>query len=57
MVGDVIGQQRHAFPFKKDVDPVFLEEFNKALKDMKEDGFMTNLYLEYLDMDVSKPPM
>lgn len=57
MVGEYVGQQRHAFPFKKDVDPVFLENFNQALKDMKEDGFMTELYLKYLDSDVSKPPM
>ena len=57
VVGECVGEQRHAFPFKKDVDPEFLEKFNQALKDMKEDGFMTDLYMKYLDLDVSKSPM
>lgn len=57
VVGECIGEQRHAFPFRKDVDPEFLEQFNKALREMKEDGFMSDLFIKYFDLDISKPQM
>lgn len=55
VVGDCVGEQRHAFPFTKGVDKEFLEAFDEALVEMKEDGFMTELYLKYIGVDVSKP--
>lgn len=55
VVGECIGEQRHAFPFRKDVDPEFLEQFNGALREMKEDGFMSDLFIKYFDLDISKP--
>ena len=30
-------------------------KFNEALKSMKEDGFMTDLYNKYFGIDISKP--
>lgn len=55
VVGECVGEQRHAFPFTKGVDKEFLEAFDQALVDMKADGFMTDLYLKYIGVDVSKP--
>lgn len=55
LIGEPVGDQKHAFPFRKDVDPEFLEAFNKAIKDMMEDGFMTDLYMDYFGIDISKP--
>lgn len=57
VVGEMVGEQRHAFPFRKDVDPEFLDQFNSALREMKEDGFMSDLFLKYFSLDISKPQM
>lgn len=54
MVGDVIGEENHAYPFSKDVDPEFLEQFNETLAEMKEDGFLADLYTEYFGIDISE---
>ncbi len=54
-VGDCVGVEEHVFPFRLDADQEFLDEFNRHIRDMKEDGFLSELYMEYLDLDVSKP--
>lgn len=54
-VGECVGVEEHVFPFRLDADTKFLDEFNQHIKDMKEDGFLSELYMEYLGLDVSKP--
>lgn len=54
MVGDVLYNEENVYPFKKDVDPAFFETFNKTLKEMKEDGFLTKLFMEQFNLDISK---
>ena len=54
MVGDPIYEEHNAYPFRKDCDEELYNKFNEAIKSMKEDGFLTNLYNEYFGMDISK---
>lgn len=54
-VGECVGVEEHVFPFRLDADQKFLDEFNQHIRDMKEDGFLSELYMEYLGLDVSRP--
>ena len=54
MLDTVIYEEHNAYPFRKDCDEELYNKFNEALKSMKEDGFLSNLYNEYFGMDISK---
>ena len=54
-VGECVGVEEHVFPFRLNADQKFLDEFNQHIRDMKEDGFLSELYMEYLGLDVSRP--
>ena len=53
-VGDALYEEHNAYPFLKDCDEELYNKFNEALKSMKEDGFLSNLYNEYFGRDISK---
>ena len=55
IVGDTIFEETNAYPFKKDADEELYNKFNEAIKSMKEDGFLADLYNKYLGIDISKP--
>ena len=54
LVGETVYTEENAYPFAKDVDKEFLESFNQALQSMKDDGFLSELYLKYFGVDISK---
>ena len=56
-VGENLYEENNAYPFLKDCDEELYNKFNEALKSMKEDGFLTNLYNEYFGMDISESVM
>lgn len=56
-VGEPLYEEHNAYPFLKDSDDELFNKFNEALKSMKEDGFMSNLYNEYFGMDISESGM
>lgn len=52
--GDVIESVENAFPFKKnEKNKQLVEEVNKAIEDMKNDGTFKELSEKYLDTDVT----
>ena len=55
LTGDPISEDENAFPFLKEGNDEMYNKFNEALKSMKEDGFMTDLYNKYFGIDISKP--
>ena len=54
-VGDVIFEEQNAYPFLKDGNEELYNKFNEALKSMKEDGFLAELYNKYFGIDISQP--
>lgn len=56
-VGEPLYEEHNAYPFLKDADEELFNKFNEALKSMKEDGFMTELYNKYFGMDISESGM
>ena len=55
--GEPLYEEHNAYPFLKDSDDELYNKFNDALKSMKEDGFLSDLYNEYFGMDISKSGM
>lgn len=55
LVGDVVYTEENAYPFNKEADQELIDNFNKALESMKEDGFLSDLYMKYFDVDISTP--
>lgn len=53
LVGDPIIVDYQAFPFSKDADPKKVEAFNKAIKEMREDGTLAKLSEQYYKRDVT----
>lgn len=54
-VGEPLYDEESAFLFPKDVDKDFLDEFNKALQSMLNDGFLSTATTEFFGVDTSKP--
>lgn len=55
IVGEPLKVDESAFVFKKGMDPEFIAEFNKALQSMKDDGWLSQKYIDAYDHDASKP--
>ena len=53
LVGDPIIIDYQAFPFSKDAKPDVIESFNKAIKEMREDGTLAKLSEQYYHRDVT----
>ncbi len=53
LVGDVVFTEENAYPFRKDEDPNLVEKFSEAIDSMMEDGFLSDLYIEYFGIDLS----
>ena len=54
LVGEAVYEEQNAFPFNKNVDKGLLENFNKAIKSMREDGTLKAIYEKYFNVDLSK---
>lgn len=54
LVGDIIFEEDNAYPFAKDVDEELLEKVNKAIKEMHEDGTLTDLSNKWFDVDITE---
>lgn len=52
-IGDVIYNENNIYPFRKDVNQEFFDDFNSTLKQMKEEGFLRDLYMEHFGVDLS----
>lgn len=52
-VGEVIFTEENAFPFRKDENPELIKAFSEAIDSMMEDGFLSDLYIEYFGIDLS----
>lgn len=53
LVGDPIIVDYTAWPFSKDADPELIEGFNKAIKEMQEDGTFRELSEKFYKRDVT----
>lgn len=53
LIGDPIIIDYQAFPFAKDADPEMIEAFNIAIKEMREDGTLSDLSMKYYNRDVT----
>ncbi|WP_101772492.1 transporter substrate-binding domain-containing protein [Peptostreptococcus faecalis] len=53
-VGDVVYQEKNAYPFSKKVDSKLYDEINKVIKEMHEDGTLTKISKNYFDQDITK---
>lgn len=54
MVGPVLFEEKNAYPFNKNTNPEVIKKFNEAIKSMKEDGTLKNIYEKNIKLDVSK---
>lgn len=54
MVGPVLFEEKNAYPFNKNTNPEIIKKFNEAIKSMKEDGTLKNIYEKNIKLDVSK---
>lgn len=54
LIGDPIIVDYQAWPFAKDADPALIEAFNKAIKEMQEDGTLSKLSQEFYGRDVTQ---
>lgn len=54
LIGDPIIVDKNAFPFAKDADSDMINAVNKAIKEMQEDGTMSELSQKYFGRDISK---
>ena len=52
--GEPLVFEENAYPFAKDADPELINDVNDALAEMKEDGTLSEISLEYYKVDVSK---
>lgn len=53
LIGEPIIVDYQAFPFSKDADSEMVEAFNKAIKEMREDGTLAELSEQYYKRDVT----
>lgn len=54
LIGDPIIIDKNAFPFAKDVDEAMISAVNTAIKEMQDDGTMSELSEKYFGRDISK---
>lgn len=52
-VGEPLYEEQAVFLFRKDMDDEIVENVNKAVKDMREDGTLSKIYNEWLEVDLS----
>lgn len=52
--GEALVYEENAYPFSKDADPELIEDINNAVNEMKEDGTLSKISMEYYKVDVSK---
>ena len=55
LVGDPIYEEQAVFLFRDDIDPAIVETINATIAEMREDGFLSELYTEVLGVDLSEP--
>lgn len=54
LIGDPLIIDKNAFPFAKDVDEEMISAVNNAIKEMQDDGTMSELSEKYFGRDISK---
>ena len=54
LIGDPILIDKNAFPFAKDCDQAKLDAVNSAIKEMHEDGTLSELSLKYFGRDITQ---
>ncbi len=54
LIGDPVLVDRNAFPFAKEGNEAKVEAINKALKEMREDGTLSEISKKYFDRDITQ---
>ena len=53
LIGDPVITEDNVFPVQKDMDPELLNDINKTLKSMGEDGFLSETSLKWYGIDLT----